>query len=109
MKRRAAVILHPDWDTIVLACRACRKRGRGPTALSGKVAVREARRALKAVRPRPRVVATDCLGLCPDGAIAIVAARAGCAPRAVAVPEAAGIGDAVLALLGPVDGGAPRR
>jgi predicted metal-dependent enzyme (double-stranded beta helix superfamily) len=109
MKRHATVPVRPDWDTIVLACRACRKRRHGPDGLSGKLAVREARVALKGTRPRPRVVATGCLGLCPDGAIALAAAGAGRAPRAIEVRDAADIGDAVRALLAAEGDDPPTR
>ncbi len=103
MKRSVPSPAHPAWDTVVLACRACRKRRRGPDALSGRLAVREARAAVRDLRPRPRVASTGCLGLCPDGAIAIAVAGAGRPALWTSTDRAAQVGEAVLALLAPPD------
>lgn len=99
MNRSVPPPARPAWDTVVLACRACRKRRRGPAGLTGRLAVREARAAVRHVRPRPRVASTGCLGLCPDGAVALAVAGAGRATAWTSAGSATQVGEAVLALL----------
>ena len=59
------------WDGVVLVCRQCRQRGSGPKKLKNKDVTRALRRELKGGAARPRVVLTECLGLCPKRATTI--------------------------------------
>lgn len=56
---------------IVLVCKSCRKRSNGARKLKAGELVHAIKRGLPQTAPRPRVVATTCLGLCPKGAIAV--------------------------------------
>lgn len=67
----APTLANPSWDAALLVCNACRKRSSGPRGFKAKAVVQEARRALRDVKPRPRIVLTTCLGLCPKGALAV--------------------------------------
>ena len=82
---KPAVPDRPKWDAVFLVCRDCHKRGSGPKHSKPKEFVTTLRKHAGATRPRPRVLLTGCLGLCPKGATAV--ARVGCdAPtRIVAV------------------------
>lgn len=82
----AGRVVTPSWQSALLVCNACRKRGSGPRGVKTKAVVGEAKRLLRASRPRARVVTTTCLGLCPKGAVAVamVDAQRG-ATRIVAV------------------------
>lgn len=59
------------WDAVVLVCRQCRQRGSGPDKLKTKEVAGALRRALKQAPARPRVVLTQCLGLCPKRAMTV--------------------------------------
>ena len=61
----------PKWNAVVLVCKACGKRSKGPRHLKAKALVTTLRSASKDERPRPRIVTTGCLGLCPKRAIAV--------------------------------------
>lgn len=61
----------PTWNTVVLVCKACGKRGSGPKKTRPKAIADELRRAAGRTRPRPRVLLTGCLGLCPKAATAV--------------------------------------
>lgn len=76
---------HPKWDAVFLVCKDCHKRSSGPKKSKPKEFVTTLRKHAGAARPRPRVLMTGCLGLCPKAATAV--ARVGCdAPtRIVAV------------------------
>ena len=52
-------------------CKACRKRGNAPNQLKAGALVRAIHEGLRPMTPRPRVVTTSCLGLCPKGATAV--------------------------------------
>ena len=81
--------LWPGWKSVVLVCKACEKRSKGPKKITAKEVARHLKKAAHEARvPRPRVVMTSCLGACPkkaftvaaaspDGAIAMVAFRRG--------------------------------
>lgn len=92
------------WDTAILVCRACGKRSNGPKGMKPKALVSAIRHDAKALRPRPRVVLTGCLGLCPKGAVAVALVGASSPSRLIAVRSVAQmevampllIGDAVL-------------
>ncbi len=68
--------LGAPWRDVVLVCRQCQKRGNGPKVLKAKPVAAALRAALKHAPQRPRVVLTNCLGLCPRGALAVVAPSA---------------------------------
>lgn len=99
MTSDSIVLSRPRWDTVVLVCRACRKRGDGPTGMPAKGVIQGVRRALDDLRPRPRIVQTSCLGLCPKGATAIAAAGRGAPPMIIAVKSLDGVAAAAIALL----------
>jgi predicted metal-binding protein len=73
----------PKWDAVFLVCRECHKRGSGPKDSKPKEFVTTLRK--HAGQPRPRVVETGCLGLCPKRATAVAVAGGGNATRIVAV------------------------
>lgn len=71
MSKDAAVPMAPKWDTVVLVCKACRKRSKGPKDLKPKAVATLVRQLAREVGQRPRIVLTDCLGLCPKAATAV--------------------------------------
>ncbi len=69
--------LNPGWKQIVLVCKACEKRKKGPKKLGAKKVARALGPALRqAGQPRTLIVPTGCLRLCPKRAITVAA----CAP-----------------------------
>ncbi len=102
MKRDPSRPASPSWQSLLVVCQECQKRGSGPKRLKAKEVVHEARKALKAERPRPRVVTSGCLGLCPKRAIAVARVDAAHGARIVGVVKA----EDVAALN---DAGAARR
>ncbi len=87
----------PSWQALVVVCKDCQKRGSGPKRLKAKDVVQSARMASKAERPRPRVIVSGCLGLCPKRAIAVARVDAASGARLVAAASA----DDVVALAKP--------
>lgn len=71
MSKRQSEPEVPRWDTVYLVCKACGKRGSGPKDFKPKAIAAAVRQRSKAERPRPRVVFTSCLGLCPKAATAV--------------------------------------
>ena len=70
--------LRPGWKSVVLVCKACEKRSRGPTRINAKDVARQLKQAARDARvPRPRVVMTTCMGACPKKAFTVVAASPG--------------------------------
>ncbi|WP_418317632.1 hypothetical protein [Piscinibacter sakaiensis] len=67
----------PTWQSLVIVCRACAKRSKGPKGFTAKSFAGEARRTSKDVRPRPRIILSTCLGLCPKKAQAVAVVGAG--------------------------------
>ena len=100
-------ITSPSWNSLLLVCKACQKRGSGPKDLQARDVVDEARRAIHGIKPRPRVVQASCLGLCPKAAVAVAFVSAGQAPRIVAVASRKQVRKAIpqlVPLLGePID------
>jgi predicted metal-binding protein len=90
----------PSWNALLLVCKACRKRGSGPKGMKTRDVTAELRRGLKSTKPRPRVVTSSCLGLCPKRAVAIAAVAAGSAPRIVAVESVAQLAGVLTQLIG---------
>ena len=68
---KVAKLESPSWNAALLVCNVCKKRSNGPRGFKAKAVVQEARRALRDLKPRPRIVLTTCLGLCPKGALAV--------------------------------------
>ena len=66
-------------------CNACKKRKNAPRKLKSGELLREIQRGAHRIRPKPRVLATTCLGLCPKGAIAIALVAGNKVPRITAV------------------------
>lgn len=95
-------ILKAGFDTALLLCRACGKRGDGPPKRETKETARRLRAAARdAGHRKPRVLFTSCLGACPKKAFTLAATGADGRVTMVAfrredAPEAA-----VAALLGP--------
>lgn len=63
--------VEPRWQAVLLVCRQCGKRSSGPKSLKAKDVMKTLRLAARTQRPRPRVLVTGCLGLCPKKALAI--------------------------------------
>jgi hypothetical protein len=84
--------LELPWNELILVCKDCRKRSRGPDAKAKEIAA-AIKKQVGATRPRPRVVLSSCLGLCPKKATAVVVSRAGQPHRAMGVGTVAEIAD----------------
>ncbi|CAN5918218.1 hypothetical protein BH11PSE8_BH11PSE8_29220 [soil metagenome] len=90
----------PSWEAAVLVCNTCKKRSNGPRGFKAKAVVQEARRALRDMKPRPRIVLTSCLGLCPKGALAVAVAGGGGETQICAIASLAQVEAAVPLLAG---------
>ncbi len=67
--------LRHGWKSVVLVCKACEKRSKGPKKLTARQVAKDLGRACRdAALPRPRVLLTTCMGACPKKAITVVAA-----------------------------------
>jgi len=88
---------NPKWNAAFLICRQCRKRKNGPH-MKAKVLVTTVRGITRDVEPRPRIVLTSCLGLCPKGATALAYVGGAVDPRVVAIKSCAKL-EAVMPLL----------
>jgi len=84
MQMKTLKSVAPSWQTVVLVCRDCSKRSNGPKGFSSKEAVAEAQAAVRAERPRPRVLRSGCLGLCPKQSMAVARVGAAGGPQWVA-------------------------
>jgi len=84
MQMKTLKTVAPSWQTVVLVCRDCSKRSKGPKGFSSKEAVAEAQAAVRAERPRPRVLRSGCLGLCPKQSMALARVGAAGGPQWVA-------------------------
>ena len=90
-----------SWDQLVVVCRDCRKRSNGPKGLKSKPMASEIKRAARDIKPRPRIVLTNCLGLCPKGAATTAVVGSNVATRALAVTSLEQAGRGALSLLAP--------
>ncbi len=88
----------PSWDAVFLICKKCRKRSKAPKGLKAKALAATVRAHSREQRPRPRIVLTSCLGLCPTGAIAVAFVGRGGWPRIVPIESCEQL-DAVIPLL----------
>ena len=94
--------LKTRFETAMLLCRACTKRGSGPPKKELKELARALRGAARdAGHPRPRVVLTSCLGACPKKAFTLAATRADGRVAMLAVRGDDDPAAAVAAALGP--------
>ena len=60
---------------MLMVCKACEKRSKGPKKLDAKQLARAVSPALRQARvPKTRIVFTTCMGLCPKKAIAVATA-----------------------------------
>ena len=74
----------PKWDALLLICRKCKDRD-GAGEVKPKTLAKIARSLMKEHEPRPRVVLTGCLGVCPKGATTVAHIGNGFTPRVIAV------------------------
>jgi predicted metal-binding protein len=95
------VVLTPSWKTVWLVCKDCRKRSGGHTKLKPKEVASDIKRAMRDAKPRPRIVLTACLGLCPKNALTIAVAGEGHRTHAAAVAAIADVERAVATLRNP--------
>ena len=66
--------LRHGWKSVVLVCKACEKRSKGPKKITARQVGKELARACRdAAVPRSRVVLTTCLGACPKKAFTVAA------------------------------------
>ena len=67
--------LRPGWKSVVLVCKACEKRSKGPKKIAAREVAKQIGRACRDARvPRARVVLTSCMGECPRKAYTVAAA-----------------------------------
>lgn len=67
--------LRAGWKSVVLVCRACEKRSKGPKKIAARDVAKQLGRACRDAKvPRSRVVLTSCMGACPKKAFTVVAA-----------------------------------
>lgn len=90
----------PAWQAVLLVCNACKKRKNGPKKLRGGALLRAIKHGLRSSAPKPRVVATRCLGLCPKGATAVALVASTGAPQITAIRERAQIPSLCAVVIG---------
>lgn len=71
MSNHPAQVSRPSWGSVLLVCKACRKRAKLPATLKSKAVASAIRRELADEKRRPRVLLSSCLGLCPKSALAM--------------------------------------
>ena len=85
LSRQLPSFSEPSWRTVVLVCKACKKRKNAPKKLKSGELLREIQYGVRGINPKPRVVAATCLGLCPKRATAIALVTGIGAPHITAV------------------------
>ncbi|MEO7056546.1 MAG: hypothetical protein ABI281_11825 [Caldimonas sp.] len=66
--------LRHGWKSVLLVCKACEKRGKGPKKITARQVAKELGRACRdAAVPRSRVMLTTCMGACPKKAFTVAA------------------------------------
>lgn len=100
---RAPATIRPGWKRIVLVCRACEKRSKGPKKIGAKDVGKALQRALRGARAR--IVLTSCLGLCPKKAITVAADSSGGDIAVIAFRRGDDAGAAVATLFPAGDAG----
>jgi predicted metal-binding protein len=63
----------PSWQAAILVCKDCQKRSSGPTSVKAKAVASMLKETVRGRKPRPRIVMSGCLGICPKRAIVIAA------------------------------------
>ncbi len=67
--------LRAGWKCVVLVCKACEKRSKGPKKIVARDVAKQLGRACRDAKlPRSRVVLTTCMGACPKKAFTVAAA-----------------------------------
>ena len=67
--------LRPGWKSVVLVCKACEKRSKGPKKIGAREVAKQLGRACRDAKvPRVRVVLTTCMSACPKKAFTVAAA-----------------------------------
>jgi len=67
--------LRPGWKSVVLVCKACEKRSKGPKKIRAREVAKQLGRACRDAKvPRVRVVLTTCMSACPKKAFTVAAA-----------------------------------
>ena len=94
MSKHSSAAETPRWTRVYLVCKACGKRGGGPKDYKPKVIAAALRKRSKEERPRPRVVFTSCLGLCPKAATAVARVGADSPMRIAAIRSPAQLDEA---------------
>ena len=91
--------LRPRFERVVLVCKACEKRSKGPKKLAARELAKKLGGAWRdAGLPRARVVLTGCLGACPKKAFTIAAAKPAGGVTMLAFRRGDDVAAAVLAL-----------
>ena len=63
-----------SWREALLVCKDCERRSRGPKRLSAKALVKILKQACRTAQiGRPRVLLTNCMGICPKKAFTVAA------------------------------------
>ena len=71
----APASLRPGWKSVVLVCKACEKRSKGPKKIGAREVAKQLGRACRDAKvPRARVVLTTCMSACPKKAFTVAAA-----------------------------------
>ena len=72
------VPIRAGWKSVVLVCKACEKRSKGPKKIAARDVAKQLGRACRDAKvARARVVLTTCLGICPKKAFTVAAASPG--------------------------------
>ena len=91
--------LKPGWKSVVLVCKACEKRSKGPKKISARDVAKKLGRACREAKvPRARVVLTTCMGACPKKAFTVAAATPSGRITTIAFRRGDDAGDAVALL-----------
>jgi predicted metal-binding protein len=86
------------WNSLFLVCKQCRKRGNGPDEKAKKL-MGVIRGQTRDSASRPRVVLTNCLGVCPKEATAVAFASPDVSPRVFSVKSESELETAVAYLM----------
>ena len=77
--------LRSGWNSVVLVCKACEKRSKGPKKITARELASELKKAARTARvAHSRVVLTGCLGACPKKAFTVASVSPESAVRMLA-------------------------
>jgi hypothetical protein len=79
----------PDWDSLLLICKDCRRRKDGPKHLKTKALAKSLKTEMKANALQARIVLTSCLKLCPKKATSVAFVAGLANPRIAAIKSCA--------------------